>query len=50
MQINCYAAFGIKEKLQSFKYNSNLLGPYDVEVQISHCGICHSDLHLIDND
>jgi uncharacterized zinc-type alcohol dehydrogenase-like protein len=21
-----------------------------VEIEISHCGICHSDLHLIDND
>jgi uncharacterized zinc-type alcohol dehydrogenase-like protein len=22
----------------------------DVEVKISHCGVCHSDVHLIDND
>jgi alcohol/geraniol dehydrogenase (NADP+) len=21
-----------------------------VEIKITHCGICHSDIHLIDND
>ncbi len=26
------------------------LAPHDVEIKISHCGICHSDLHLITND
>jgi uncharacterized zinc-type alcohol dehydrogenase-like protein len=26
------------------------LGPQEVEIGISHCGICHSDLHLIAND
>jgi uncharacterized zinc-type alcohol dehydrogenase-like protein len=26
------------------------LGPLEVEIGISHCGICHSDLHLISND
>lgn len=25
-------------------------GPHEVDLEISHCGICHSDLHLIDND
>ncbi len=22
----------------------------EVEVKISHCGVCHTDIHLIDND
>ena len=26
------------------------LGPQEVEIAITHCGICHSDLHLISND
>jgi D-arabinose 1-dehydrogenase-like Zn-dependent alcohol dehydrogenase len=21
------------------------LGPHEVEIEITHCGICHSDLH-----
>lgn len=26
------------------------LGADDVEIAVSHCGICHSDLHLVDGD
>jgi len=26
------------------------LGPHDVEIAVTHCGICHSDVHMIDND
>ncbi len=26
------------------------LGPFDVEIAVEFCGICHSDIHLIDND
>ena len=26
------------------------LGPMDVEIAVSHCGVCHSDIHLIDDD
>lgn len=50
MSIHCYAALSAKQTLQKFEYDPKPLGPHDVEIQISHCGICHSDLHLIDND
>lgn len=33
-----------------FHYDPGALGPQDVEIAVSHCGICHSDLHLISND
>ena len=33
-----------------FKYDPGELGPQEVEIAITHCGICHSDLHLIAND
>jgi len=26
------------------------LGSQEVEISITHCGICHSDIHLISND
>jgi len=26
------------------------LGPQEVEIVVTHCGVCHSDLHLISND
>ena len=33
-----------------FHYDPGKLGPQEVEIAITHCGICHSDLHLIAND
>jgi uncharacterized zinc-type alcohol dehydrogenase-like protein len=36
--------------LEHHQYEPKALGDHDVEVAITHCGICHSDLHLIDND
>ena len=50
MTVQAHAAMSAKGKLHPFKYESCGLGPFDVEVRITHCGICHSDLHLIDND
>ena len=34
----------------AYRYEVDELGADEVEVRISHCGICRSDLHLIDND
>jgi uncharacterized zinc-type alcohol dehydrogenase-like protein len=50
MPVNAYAAMAAGQQLQPFTYEADPLGPYDIKVKISHCGICHSDLHLIDND
>jgi uncharacterized zinc-type alcohol dehydrogenase-like protein len=36
--------------LLPYKYDAGELGADEVEVKISHCGVCHSDVHLIDND
>lgn len=48
--INAYAAMHAGTSLEPFQYAPNELGPMEVEIEISHCGVCHSDLHLIDND
>src|SRR6201994_1248017 len=37
-------------QLLPYKYDPGALGAGEVEIKISHCGICHSDVHLIDND
>lgn len=50
MKINAFAAKAPKMRLDPFSYAPAELRPQDVEVKITHCGICHSDLHLIDND
>lgn len=36
--------------LLPYKYEPGELSGDEVEVKISHCGVCHSDVHLIDND
>ena len=48
--IGAYAALAAKESLSPYAYEPAPLGPRDIEIAISHCGVCHSDLHLIDND
>jgi uncharacterized zinc-type alcohol dehydrogenase-like protein len=44
-----WAALAAKESLSPFTYEPRDLGPDEVEIAITHCGICHSDVHLIDN-
>lgn len=44
------AAHAAGAELLPFRYDPGPLGAHDVEIAISHCGICHSDLHLISND
>jgi alcohol/geraniol dehydrogenase (NADP+) len=44
------AAHAAGAQLLSYKYDPGDLAPNDVGVKISHCGVCHSDLHLVDND
>ena len=44
------AAHAAGAELLPFKYGPGELAPNDIEVRISHCGVCHSDIHLIDND
>lgn len=50
MAIECYAAMKAKGKLEPFEYEPKPLAPFDIDIDITHCGICHSDIHLIDND
>jgi uncharacterized zinc-type alcohol dehydrogenase-like protein len=48
--IKGYVAKSAHAKLELFEYEPKPLGTDDVEISISHCGVCHSDLHLINND
>jgi len=50
MPIRAWAAPAAGKPLAPFEYEPAPLGPNDVEIAVSHCGICHSDLHLVDND
>ena len=47
---NAYAAPSAKAPLEPFAFNPGPLGPEEVEIEVSYCGICHSDLSMLDND
>jgi uncharacterized zinc-type alcohol dehydrogenase-like protein len=46
----CYAARSPGASLHPYQCADEPLGPFDVRVEVSHCGVCHSDIHLIDDD
>src|SRR4051794_5159040 len=50
MNIAGFAAFEPKNDLKEFKYTSSPLKGHEVLIKVTHCGICHSDIHLIDDD
>jgi len=48
-----YKAWVAKQKgsqLEWVDWDPVPLGDHDVEVEITHCGLCHTDKHLVDND
>ena len=49
-EIHGLAVYAAGAQLVAYKYNPGELKANEVEIKISHCGVCHSDLHLIDND
>src|SRR3989344_8073675 len=50
MKIKAYVVKEAKKDLVPFEYESKEVNPLSVEVKITDCGICHSDIHLIDGD
>lgn len=48
--INAWAATAAKQKLEPFSYDPGPLGAEEVEVAVEHCGLCHSDLSVINNE
>lgn len=47
--IRAYAAQQPGGKLEPFEYDPGVLGAQEVEIQVEACGICHSDLSMLDN-
>ncbi len=48
--IKAYAALEKGAPLKPFEYDAGPLGPEQVEIAVTHCGICHSDLSMIDGE
>jgi len=49
-QIQGLAAHAAGAELLPYRYEPGELGLQEVEIAVTHCGVCHSDLHLISND
>jgi alcohol/geraniol dehydrogenase (NADP+) len=49
-EIHGLAVHAAGAQLLPYKYEAGELSGNEVEIKISHCGVCHSDVHLIDND
>lgn len=45
-----WTATAAKQKFQRAQIEVGSLGPDEVEVQVEHCGLCHSDLSVLNND
>ena len=47
---HAYAASTPKGRLEPFSFDPGDLGSEEVEIQITNCGVCHSDLSMLDNE
>jgi len=50
MKIPAYGARAAKAPLSPLTIERRKLGPLDVEIEILYCGICHSDVHKVNDD
>lgn len=50
MDIHGWAAYDAKQKLEPISYSFGPLGPEEVEIAVEYCGLCHSDLSIVNND
>lgn len=50
MSLRAYAALSKGAPLQPFEFDPGPLGNEQVEIAVEYCGICHSDLSMLDND
>lgn len=48
--ISGWAAHGAGQKLEPFTHDAGPLGSEEVEVAVEYCGLCHSDLSILNND
>ena len=48
--INAYAALEAGGKLVKWQYEPGALGRDEVEIAVDYCGICHSDVSMLDNE
>jgi len=50
MTVHAYAAHEPGGEFKPFEYEPELLGAFEVGLEVLCCGLCHSDLHMLDNE
>lgn len=50
MTVRAYAATEPGGELKPFEYDPGVLDREEVEIDVEYCGICHSDLSMLDNE
>jgi uncharacterized zinc-type alcohol dehydrogenase-like protein len=50
MKIIAYAAKAARAHLEPFEFDAGPLGPDEVDVTVTHCGICYTDVGMVDNE
>ena len=50
MKVNALAVNQPNEKLKPFTYELDELGSEDIDVKVLYCGICHSDMSMMNNE
>ncbi|MBT8222768.1 MAG: alcohol dehydrogenase catalytic domain-containing protein, partial [Eudoraea sp.] len=48
--VHAYAAESAGAELKPFTYELNNLGSEEVDIKVHYCGICHSDLSMLNNE
>ncbi len=48
--VHAYAASEVNGELLPFEYELGPIGPYDVDITVESCGVCHSDLSMLKNE
>ena len=48
--IRAWAASAANRPLEPYEFHVDPLGPEEIEMAVDYCGICHSDLSMLDNE
>ncbi len=47
MRVKAYGSYAADKPLEPIDIERREPGPHDVQIEISYCGVCHSDLHQV---
>lgn len=50
IQIKGYATHNPESNLELWNFERREVGPHDVQISISYCGVCHTDIHMTRNE